>query len=409
MWRMMKYLAKNRYRYFKHFLKTFAPILLILALLLGMWIFTSGHSFFLLLKTLPFEEYRFQVWIALTVLSIWIGCFGQRSGISIYHATIHFFYNTEYLTRFLFCIYCKKLIGAFLVGAVLAGLLTSTPFSFVCCAGSIASFLFIAEMLKWFRFNSKKKCWILLCVISGILFMLFQNLYAVVGAMGIAACFVYAKRMKINYTKWIDECAFVDEAAFASAKQDLPRMYHVQNLAKSKKVQSCSYPIWTLNRSNALIQKSLIRILRENKTVWIIWSVPLAAAIFAEIRWPEMPYINLIKAGTVCIFLSVMNQYLYKDFFEILNKSDKGFFLPYSSNELFAQGIAVPAMVFFTLALICKFLLKLSVIYASLLFLVWVLSFAALMLYRLKRGTPGKLILAVQNAVMAGMTVMLAL
>lgn len=403
----MKYLVKNRYRYFKCFFKTFAPVLVIIITFLGVSIYTNRYSLIkmVIIYRDVFTQYRLYVFTAIAFFFTMSCSFGSKPSIYIYHATLHFFYSTEYLSKLIFCMYLKKLLGCIIISLVISSLLTNTLVKLVFFCISITVYIFLISILKWFKFNSQQKAkWIIICFIASLLFIFLKERYFLIGSLGLFGCFFYTKYLRIDYVKWMEECAFVDEAAFASAKKDLSRMYHVQSIAKSKKLQHFSYPLWKLRRCNNITQKTVIRFFREPKRMWVIWSIPFVLVFLLKLFAVRMPYLRFIQGLATCFFLSGINQYLYNDFFELLNKAKNGLFLPYSPSLIVAQGLVVPAIIFFVLAATLFLFVGINISQTLILFIGWMSSFTVLLCYRIFRKNPSKFIIAIQNTIVVGLT-----
>lgn len=402
---MMKYLMRNRLRYFKHFFKTFAPVLSIIAVISGVFLYTSGKDVLHILTEFPFEQYSVFAFLAISVIAAGRYFFSSRSGIYIYHATLHYFYNTQFLSELIFCMYLKKAAGCILAGFLTAGLLYWQSDLFWCCWLSVSSYIFSAAMLQWFKFHAKDtvrlNVWLLT---MSVLFFILKNFYFPIGILGTAGILLFAKRFQINYTKWMEECAFVDEASFASAKQNLARMYRVQSMVKARRSYRFSYPIWNLKKWNNIIQKSVIRMLREEKRMWIIWSIPFFVSVLLELALPQFMYADIVRGFAACFLLSAVNQYLYRDFFEMIDKAERGLFLPYSPTALILQGMTVPTAVFLLLDLMFALFSGMNPVRIFILLAGWVLSFAGVIAYRVFKGNPPRWIIALQNIIIAGLT-----
>lgn len=402
---MMRYLIRNRYRYFRHFLKTFAPVFLIIAVVLGGFIYTNGPAKLSILLSIFPDDYSIYIFAILSLVTITLSLFSIKSGVYIYHATIHYFYNTNYLLQLLFCMYLKKLVGCLIGASIISFLISNSLGKYTVTCMSITTYMFLIGMLRWVKFNSKDRTkWVIISfMLSGLFVYLRENFFGI-GIIGSIATLACVKHLHIDYSKWMEECSFVDEAAFASAKQDMARMYHVQSIAKARNFHKFSYPIWSLNIYNNLVQKTIIKMIREPKRMWIIWAMPFIGSIALKFLWSDFVYSNIVMTIAVCFFLSGMNQYLYNDFFELLNKAKKGLFLPYSTTLMIVQGMVVPTVVFFAIAIIVWVFAKVSIEETFLLFACWILSYLLLILYRIFRGNPNRIIIALQSAAIFSMT-----
>lgn len=402
---MMRYLIRNKSRYFRYLLKTFAPVIAIMAIFIGAFIYTNGNVLLNIFLSNPLAHYRTYFFAILSIVMLAVGLFSGKSGIHIYHATLHYFFNTNYFFDFLLIMYLKKFVGCMIGSSVLSLLVSESVESFIFICASTATYIFSMGMLQWFKFNSKKKTkWIIIGFVLSGLFAFYQENYLWIGILGLIVTLIYTQYLHIDYTKWMEECSFIDEASFASAKQDVSRMYHVQSIVKAHNLHKVSYPLWKLSNYNNVVQKTIIKIMRESKRIWVIWSIPFIISIALKILWIDFPYTNLVMGFGVCFFLSGINQYLYNDLFELLNKASKGLFLPYGSALIIMQGMAVPAVVFFALSIVVLIFLHISVEKAFLLCGGWIVSFLLLILYRMFRGNPGRFVIAVQSAVIVGLT-----
>lgn len=402
---MIKYLIINRCRYYRHFLKTFAPVLLIMAILLGAFIYTNGATSLNILLSISLEDYSVYVFIILSLAMIAVSLFSIKSGVYIYHATIHYFYNTDYLLQLLFCMYLKKLVGCFIVASAISYLVSDSMEKFAVASISITTYMFSLGMLQWFKFNARNSIkWIISgLMLSGLFVSLRENFFWI-GILTSICILAYTRCLHINYTKWIEECSFVDESSFASAKQNISRMYHVQSMVRARNFHKTSYPIWELCDSNTIVQKTVIKMLREPKRIWVIWAIPFISSIAIKILWKDFPYVNIVMGLAASFFLSGINQYLYNDFFELLNKAKKGLFLPYSNSLIIAQEMVVPTVIFFTLAIIVLVFTQTAISKAFLLFLGWTISYLLIILYKIFSRTSNRFIMAAQSALIVSLT-----
>lgn len=153
---MMKYLIINKSRYFRCFLKTFAPVLVIMAIFIGAFIYTNGDTTLDILLSNPLERYSMHIFVILSIAMIAVSLFSGKSGIHIYHATLHYFFNTNYFFKLLFCMYLKKLVGCMIGASIISFLVSDSVERFVFVCVSITTYIFSMGMLQWFKFNSKK-------------------------------------------------------------------------------------------------------------------------------------------------------------------------------------------------------------------------------------------------------------
>lgn len=393
--RLRKYLLKNYWKIFFMYLAAAGIAIIYLA---------SGPVLELLRK-LPFASYIQILKVAVIAVSGKVFWLPKKPGYLINHATLFYFYHHRRLKGFFNLLYIKKAIALLLAAGFLAFILNNLSFGpgFAVLAMVFWLYFFTVSLLSWGKYNAGKSASSLITAaffINAALFYLLPAWYILPGLLAaLAAVIGLNRRFTLHYSKYMRSISFIDEANAAASKADYARMANVQNLARSGVRRSVYLPLIPLNRGNVFSQKTIIRLLREPKVVWVIVLLPYAALLVLRAIYGGVFCNPYFLALSLSMAIAAVNQFFVKDFTGLIASRDKGLTLPYTNKRLILLSLPVPAILFAVASIYVGVSLLAPLWKIGLHFLVTLGTFTGLCIYTLEAGYPSRMWLLLQNLV----------
>gem|GEM_PF-2476577 len=396
----------NKVRLTKHLLKNYWKIFFMYMVVAGIAIayISSGPMLQLLLK-LPFAKYTHILKAAVIVVSCKIFLLPKKPGYLINHATLFNFYHHKCLKVFFNLLYVKKAITLLLAAGFLAFIINNLSFGTEYAVFVIVFWLFFypVSLLSWGKYNASKSASRLITtafLANAILFYCLHAWYVLPGLLvTLAAVIGLNRRFTLNYSKYMSSLSFIDEANAAVSKADYARMAQIQNLARSGVKRSVYLPMFPINEGNVFSQKTIIRLFREPKGVWIVVLLPYAALLVLRAIYGGVFCNPYLLALSLNMAIAAVNQFFVKDFTGLIVSRAKGMNLPYPNKRLILLTLPVPAIVFAVASIFIGVNLLTPFWKIGLHFLVTLGTFMGLCIYTLEVGYPSRMLLFLQNLV----------
>lgn len=396
----------NRVRLTKLLIKNYWKIFFMYLVAAGAAIFyLSSGPMVQLLRTLPFLRHIQMLKAAIILVSCKVFWLPKKPRYLINHATLFYFYHHRRLKRFFNILYVRKAIALLLAALSLALIFNNLSFGTDYAVIAIVFWLyfFSVSLQSWGKYNAGNSSGRLITIgflANAASFYFLHAWYIVPGVLvTLAAVIGLNHRFSLNYSKYMNSISFIDEANAAASQADYARMAAVQNLARSGVKRSVYLPLFPLNRGNVFSQKTVIRLLREPKAVWIIVLLPYAALLVLRAIYGGVfgsPYFLALSLNMV---IAAANQFFVKDFTVLIASRDKGMSLPYPNKSIILLALPVPVMVFAFASIFIGVSLLAPLWKIGLHFIAVLGAFTGSCIYTLEVGYPSRMLLLLQNLV----------
>lgn len=396
----------NKVRITKHLVKNYWKIFFMYIVAAGIAIaYISSGPILQLLQKFPFANYIHILKAAVVVASCKIFLLPKKPGYLMNHATLFYFYHHKCLKRFLNMLYVKKAFTLLLAAGILAFIINNLSFGIEYAVLVIVFWLFFysVSLLSWGKYNASKSVGRLITtafLANVILFYCLHGWYILPGLLvTLAAMIGLNHRFILNYSKYMGSLGFIDEANAAASKADYARMAQVQNLARSSVNRSVYLPMFPINEGNVFSQKTIIRLFREPKGVWVVVLLPYAALLILGAVYGgvfDNPYLLALSLNMA---IAAVNQFFVKDFTGLIASRAKGMNLPYPNKRLLLLSLPVPIIGFAIASIFIGVNLLSPFWKIGLHFLVTLGTFMGLCIYALEVGYPSRMLLFLQNLV----------
>jgi hypothetical protein len=344
---------KTIYNYFIFYISA-------LAVLVGIFI-----SSFDTIRSIQYSDIDFLdahiYFIIMVVLFVFLKVFLNKYPIiKIDYATFVFLFNTRKLQKIITFYKIKKLIGNFIVSAILSYFLNGFKFTkeyFIIMIGLI-SYLFISSMLSWIKFNKNKfkdrfYIFIIWFFVSITLILFGLNFYYVAILFIICtSVFIYTEyKLDINWLKFKDSLEYITKTINASYQKDFYQMTEIidNKITKVENVKMLND--FKITKQNVIGYKCFIKVYRTHKKGFIVLScLPILVyllsnivkSVFNNMSTDVSGFLPQITPLIICSAIIIMVNFFNEAIEQLISKDKKGFLIPLSKFHLYKSTLIMP-------------------------------------------------------------------
>ena len=367
-------IIKHKFRTAKGIIRHFWPSLL--GLLLG--IAFLGRQLLVVamgggIGKIPEPKYAFYVLCACVLMNVYRLFIKSTPAIRVNAATLHYLYHTPYFKRILAAEYLWSFIKNALAALLLAGFMAGFRYdaAFAVNALLLCAYLYAGILLSWIRYHGAKRerhLTVVCCIIASIGLLVDSQIVRLifVGSVVLcAACCVFFRLRHLDLGKYRRDLAFVDINTSVASQFDLAQMSQIakeHNANRNRRLFLFHFP---LRKNNAVFYKCLIEILRAGNRIWIILLVLLliGVLIYRTPLFSAIPVIGEPATASLLSVLLIMTTYmnvgemLEKQLKTLLEKRQKGLFLPVGDRVIVLSYIMFGSLVYIALTVVTGFLI----------------------------------------------------
>jgi len=353
----MIWILKNSIRLNLIFLKNYWYFLEAIVIVL----FLSAESIIGWLYTVTVAELRLYASVLIVLLNL-RKVTGRYPIIRINPASIHFFRGVPLFKKLFQVKVFFSLIGSIAIGAVITTVIYRAAISkeMIIFGCATALCLFSSSLLAWIYYNSNsflQKGYLIAIFffVSGLLIyeaLIVPDALIVLLILTLLTVFAVfrAYRTKILWDKYYRDCSFIYENMAAAAKKDMARMLEIVN-----KINALKKPLFQSifiktqpSPKIVLILKSFLGLVRTNiQTVKFQLAVFVAAIILKNLAFVMNPLLNkFLPAIILGVFYANYGELFRRQMLSVIDKKKKGFFLPFTDEEILRGYSVLPAIIF---------------------------------------------------------------
>ena len=303
---------------------------------------------------------RYVLYLFLAIISFFFYriFFCKQPIVKLFSATLQYTYNTKCFRKILQLKYLAKIVSVLLVCFLLAFIVSGFAFGydFLVKLMQIGGFSIIGYALSWIVFHNKRSkllnfCMFVVCSLLLVVPHIATTLVLFLTAL-ITNLYVGIYFNEFDIVKYSNVLIKADKVESAAARNDYAEMFQLAEENRSQTIVGFDIFKLSLNRNTAFIYKSMIELVRTQKSVLIISLLFLALGILVG-KSNILDYILPFEIQEGSLFIATylfssalitMNNEVVNHYNNILAKHRLGLFVPIAIHSLMVQYL-VPLVI----------------------------------------------------------------